>query len=156
MATSETFSSANGNPARITLTARIVAVVAISLSLYQLYTAGIAALTALVQRSIHLGAILVLTFLLKPPFARARKDMLHLWVVIDWILAVAAIYCTAYICVNLTAIFERQVDWLDADRIVSVVGTLLVLEGCRRVIGGIMTGICLAAMLYAYYGPYMP
>jgi TRAP-type uncharacterized transport system fused permease subunit len=49
-------------------------VVAVSLSLYQLYTAGIAALTALVQRSIHLGAILVLTFLLKPPFAGARKD----------------------------------------------------------------------------------
>jgi TRAP-type uncharacterized transport system fused permease subunit len=30
-------------------------VVAVSLSLYQLYTAGIATLTALVQRSIHLG-----------------------------------------------------------------------------------------------------
>jgi TRAP transporter 4TM/12TM fusion protein len=156
MATSDSASLANGNTALITLTARIVAVVAICLSLYQLYTAGIAALTALVQRSIHLGAILVLTFLIKPPFASARKDRLNLWVVIDWILVAASIYCTAYICINLTAIFERQGDWLAADRIVSIVGTVLVLEACRRVIGVIMTGICVVAMLYAYFGPYMP
>ena len=156
MATSETSSSANNNPTLMPLTVRIVTVVAICLSLYQLYTAGIAALTALVQRSIHLGAILVLTFLLKPPFARARKDRLSLWVVMDWLLVAASIYCTAYICFNLTAIFERQGDWLAADRIVSIVGTILVLEACRRVIGVIMTGICLLAMLYAYFGPYMP
>jgi TRAP-type uncharacterized transport system fused permease subunit len=55
-------------PLVVSTTAKIVMVVAVSLSLYQLYTAGIATLTALVQRSIHLGAILVLTFLLKPPF----------------------------------------------------------------------------------------
>ena len=156
MATTDSSSSANGNSALVTLTARIVTVVAIGLSLYQLYTAGIAALTALVQRSIHLGAILALTFLLKPPFAGARKDRLNPWVILDWILVAASIYCTAYICVNLTAIFERQGDWLAADRIVSIIGTMLVLEACRRVIGIFMTGICVVAMLYAYFGPYMP
>jgi TRAP transporter 4TM/12TM fusion protein len=156
MATTDSSSSANGNSPLVTLTARIVTVVAIGLSLYQLYTAGIAALTALVQRSIHLGAILTLTFLLKPPFAGARKDRLNPWVLLDWILVAASIYCTAYICVNLTAIFERQGDWLAADRIVSIIGTVLVLEACRRVIGIFMTGICVVAMLYASFGPYMP
>ncbi len=156
MATTDSPSSAYNNSTLVTLTARIVTVVAIGLSLYQLYTAGIAALTALVQRSIHLGAILTLTFLLKPPIASARKDRFNLWVVTDWILVVASIYCTVYICVNLSAIFERQGDWLAADRIVSIIGTLLVLEACRRVIGAIMTGICAIAMLYAYFGPYMP
>ena len=71
-------------------TARVVAVIAVCLSLYQLYTAGVAALTALVQRSIHLAAILALTFLLKPAFARVSKDRLNLWVIIDWLLAAAA------------------------------------------------------------------
>ena len=137
-------------------TARVVAAVAICLSLYQLYTAGIAALTALVQRSIHLAAILVLTFLLKPAFKFVRKDRLNLWVLVDWLLAAAAVVCSVYICVNLTAIFERQGDWLPADLVVSVVGTLLVLEACRRVIGWIMSGICVVAMVYAYLGPYMP
>jgi len=131
-------------------------VLAVSLSLYQLYTAGITALTALVQRSIHLGAILCLTFLLKPPFKNADKTRLNVWVLLDWVLALSGIYCTYYICINLTAIFERQGDWLAADRIVRIIGVLLVLEACRRVIGLIMTGICITAILYAFYGPYMP
>jgi TRAP-type uncharacterized transport system fused permease subunit len=118
----------HSNPTLVNVTAKIVLVVAVSLSLYQLYTAGVAALTALVQRSIHLGAILVLTYLLKPPFAAARKDRLNLWVVIDWVLVAASVYCTAYICFNLTEIFERQGDWLPADLMVGIIGTLLVLE----------------------------
>ncbi len=138
------------------LTAKVVTVVAISLSIYQLYTAGITALTALVQRSIHLAAILALTFLLKPAFKSVSKDRLNLWTVLDWLLVAASIVCTVYICVNLTAIFERQGDWLPMDRVVSIVGTLLVMEACRRVIGLTMTGICLAAILYAHFGPYMP
>jgi len=137
-------------------TARIVAVIAVSLSIYQLYTAGVAALTALVQRSIHLAAILALTFLLKPAFKFVAKDRFSIWQVIDWVLVLASLACTIYICVNLTAIFERQGDWLPADLFVSIVGTLLVLEACRRVIGLIMTGICVAAILYALFGPYMP
>jgi TRAP transporter 4TM/12TM fusion protein len=140
----------------ISATSWIVTVVAVALSLYQLYTAGIAALTALVQRSIHLGAILSLTFLLKPAFRGIRKDRLNVWFFIDWILVAAAVTCTAYICINLNEIFERQGDWLKSDLIVSVIGTLLVLEACRRVIGTIMTGICVTAILYAMYGPYMP
>ncbi len=156
MANSDPTKANSGNPALAALTAKVVMVVAVSLSLYQLYTAGIAALTALVQRSIHLGAILTLTFLLKPPFLRARKDRINFWVIMDWVLAAASIYCTAYICVNLTEIFERQGDWLPADLMVGIVGTLLVLEACRRVIGTVMTGICAVAMLYAYFGPWMP
>ncbi|MFH1981924.1 MAG: TRAP transporter permease [Pseudomonadota bacterium] len=140
----------------VTATAAFVSVVAVTLSLFQLYTAGITTMTALVQRSIHLGAILTLTFLLKPAFRRAKKDRVTPWFVIDWLLAAASVACTVYICINLTAIFERQGDWLPADLWVSIVGTVLVLEACRRVIGGIMTGICITAVLYALYGPYMP
>jgi TRAP transporter 4TM/12TM fusion protein len=154
-------SSDNAQPADrnlvlVIIIARVVMILAVSLSLYQLYTAGVAALTALVQRSIHLGAILSLTFLLKPPFKGARKDKLTFWFFLDWVLVFAAAYCTFYICYNLTAIFERQGDWLTSDLVVSVAGTILVLEACRRVIGFIMTGICVTGILYAIYGPYMP
>jgi TRAP transporter 4TM/12TM fusion protein len=147
---------ADANETLIKITAGIVMVLAVSLSLYQLYTAGVAALTALVQRSIHLGAILSLTFLLKPAFPKMRKDKLSFPLLIDWILVTLSIYCTFYICSNLTDIFERQGDWLTHDRIVSLIGMLLVLEACRRVIGVVMTGICALSIAYALYGPYMP
>ncbi|NQU64810.1 MAG: TRAP transporter permease [SAR324 cluster bacterium] len=144
------------NQALIAVTAKIVMVLAVSLSLFQLYTAGITAMTALVLRSIHLGAILSLTFLLKPPFPGARKDKFSIWFFLDWVLLAAAVYCVAYININLTAIFERQGDWFTSDVVVSVIGILLVVEACRRVIGNVMTGICVAAMLYAIFGRYMP
>jgi len=131
--------------------AAIVMVLSVTLSLYQLYTAGIAALTALVQRSIHLGAILSLTFLLRAPFKGARKDKLTVWLILDWALVVLSVVCVSYICFNLNAIFERQGDWLPSDLAISIIGTILVLEACRRVIGTIMTGICVAAIAYALY-----
>jgi TRAP transporter 4TM/12TM fusion protein len=140
----------------VQVTAAVVFVLSVSLSLYQLYTAGIAALTALVQRSIHLGAILSLTFLLKPPFKSARKDKFSIWLILDWTLVLLSIVCVVYIIYNLNAIFERQGDWLPADLAISIIGTLLVLEACRRVIGIVMTGICAMAIAYAFYGPYMP
>ncbi len=136
--------------------AKVVAVLAISLSLFQLYTAGLLALPAMIQRAVHLGAILALTFLLRSPFKGARKDRLNFWFILDLCLAAAAMYCCYYIVHNLLAIVERQGDWLLSDFVVSVLGVILVLEACRRVIGLVMTGICLAAILYAIYGPYMP
>ncbi|MDZ7663890.1 MAG: TRAP transporter permease [Desulfotignum sp.] len=140
----------------VKITAWVVMVLAVSLSLYQLYTAGVVALTALVQRSIHLGAILSLTFLLKPAFSGVKKNKLSLWLVLDWILVALSVYCTFYICNNLSDIFDRQGDWLFQDRIISILGVLLVLEACRRVIGIFMTGICVVSVVYAMYGPYMP
>jgi len=152
----ENFALADANQTLMKITAWIIMAIAVSLSLYQLYTAGVAALTALVQRSIHLGAILSLTFLLKPAFPKLRKDKFSFPLFLDWILVGLSIYCTFYICNNLTAIFERQGDWLFHDRVVSIIGTLLVLEACRRVIGFIMTGICALSIAYAMFGPYMP
>ncbi|MBT4023900.1 TRAP transporter permease [Desulfobacula sp.] len=152
----ENLTLADANQTLMKITAWIIMAIAVTLSLYQLYTAGVAALTALVQRSIHLGAILSLTFLLRPAFSKLRKDKFSFALFLDWVLVALSIYCTFYICNNLTAIFERQGDWLIQDRIVSIIGTLLVLEACRRVIGFIMTAICAISIAYAMFGPYMP
>ncbi len=136
--------------------AKIASIIAICLSLYQLYTAGLIALPAMVQRSIHLAGILALTFLLRPPFKGAKKDRLSFWLFLDIGLAMLSMFCAYYIVFNLQAIFDRQGDWIFTDYLVSGIGIILMLEACRRVIGWIMTGICVAAILYAMYGPYMP
>ncbi|RLC03172.1 MAG: hypothetical protein DRH34_06180, partial [Deltaproteobacteria bacterium] len=88
----QNFDLADANQTLIKITAWIVMTIAVSLSLYQLYTAGVAALTALVQRSIHLGAILSLTFLLKPALPSLRKDKFSFWLFLDWILVALSVY----------------------------------------------------------------
>ncbi len=147
---------ADANQTLMKITTWVIMAIAVCLSLYQLYTAGVAALTALVQRSVHLGAILSLTFLVKPAFPRLRKDKFSFFLFLDWLLVGLSVYCTFYICNNLMAIFDRQGDWLLQDQIVSIIGTLLVLEACRRVIGLVMTGVCVISIAYALFGPYMP
>ncbi len=136
--------------------AKVVFAVAVALSLFQLYTAGLTAMTALLQRSVHLGAILCLTFLLRPPFKGARKDKLTIWLVLDLALVAASLFTILYVDINMDEIFRRQGDWLPMDVFVGAIGVCLVIEACRRVIGNIMAGICVAFLLYAMFGPYMP
>ncbi len=136
--------------------AKVVFLVAVALSLFQLYTAGLTAMTALLQRSVHLGAILCLTFLLRPPFKGARKDKLTIWLVLDLALVAATLYTILYLDINMDEIFQRQGDWLPRDVFMGAMGVCLVIEACRRVIGNIMAGICVTFLLYAYFGPYMP
>ena len=106
------------NQTLMKITAWAVMAIAVSLSLYQLYTAGVVALTALVQRGIHLGAILSLAFLLKPSSSRQNLNKIPVSLFLDWILVALSVYCTFYICNNLSAIFERQGDWLDRKSVV--------------------------------------
>ncbi len=113
-------------------------------------------MTAIVQRSVHLGVILALTFILRPPFRGAQKDRLTIWLGLDLLLAAAALGCCFYVVYYLDDIYKRQGDWILSDMLVSIVGILLVLEACRRVIGRFMSGVCAGFLLFAYYGPYMP
>jgi TRAP transporter 4TM/12TM fusion protein len=140
----------------VAVVARVVSALAIALSLFQLYTAGFIALPAMIQRTVHLSAIMALAFLIQPPFKGAKKDRLNGWLLLDIVLAFASVFCAFYVVYNMQGIIERQGDWILSDYLVSGLGILLVLEACRRVIGYIMTGICISAMVYAMYGPYMP
>jgi len=155
-ASNTAFGPPGANPTVVATIAKTVAFLGVALSLFQLYTAGLTALPAMVQRSVHLGAILALTFLLRPPFAKARKDRLNLWLALDLGLVAVSMAVCFYIVYDLQEIFERQGDWLYRDYLVSLVGILLVMEACRRVIGLVMTGICAASILFAMYGPIMP
>ena len=136
--------------------ALIITVVAVTLALFQLYTAGIGALTALRQRSIHLTLILVLVFLIYPPYKGVKMDRFNAAFFIDCILILLSLAMGSYLCIGLEEIFLRQGDWTTTDFYMSLLAIVLVLEACRRVIGYVMTGIGLVFIAYGYYGPYMP
>ena len=134
-----------------------VTVTAVSLSIFQLYTAGIRPLTAMYQRGIHLSLILALVYALFPPFRGARKDKITVWYLLDGILIAASLLIGGYILTTgVAAIEDRMGDWNTWDIILSFTATVLVLEACRRVIGLVMTFICLLSLAFAYFGPYMP
>jgi TRAP transporter 4TM/12TM fusion protein len=133
-----------------------VAIIGVALSLFQLYTAGIIAMTAMRHRSVFLTAILVLTFLIKPLRPGARKDRWTPALGIDLLLIGIAIAVGSYIFFDLDGIFERQGDWSAWDLRVGIALVLLVLEATRRVIGYNLMAIAFLFLLFGYFGPYMP
>ena len=136
--------------------AKCMTIIGVALSLFQLYTAGMVAMTAMRHRSIFLTCILAMTFLIKPLYKGARKDRINVALVVDLILIAISIFAGLYIFIDLQGIFERQGDWSPWDFRVGVAVVLLVLEATRRVIGLNLMVIACLALLFGYFGPWMP
>ena len=116
---------------------QVIAVIGITLSLFQLYAAGVQPLGLFFQRPIHLGFILVLCFLIYPVFGRDRKRGVLGWA-IDGALIICSVLVGAWVPMNIdiiaNSIFPRQIDVT-----VGVITALIVLEGARRAVGLGMT-----------------
>lgn len=130
--------------------ATVITVLAVLSSIFHLYTAYEGALPALQQRSIHLGLMLALAFLLYP-FKRGGK--LTVW---DAILAALGASTAGYILLDYHALAQRFVRPNTLDIVVAGVAVLLVLEASRRVAGKEITLLAIVFLLYAYFGPYLP
>ncbi|MBE9594044.1 MAG: TRAP transporter permease, partial [Proteobacteria bacterium] len=109
--------------------------VAVILSLFQLYSAGIQPFSAIYQRCIHISLILTLAFLLFPATKRASRQKQDIYFYIDLLLIGLVFLVTAYIVFNYGEIIERQGDWTKIDVVFGLVTTFLVIEACRRTIG---------------------
>jgi len=135
---------------------KAVAVIGIGLSLFELYTAGIVAMTAMKHRSVFLSSILVIAFLTRPLYQKARRDRMNAALLVDLLLVALSIAVGAYIFIDLNGIFDRQGDWSQWDITVGITLVVLVLEATRRVIGLNLTCIASGFLLFGYFGPYMP
>lgn len=130
----------------------LTAAIAVALSLFQLYTAGIETLGLFYQRSIHLAFVLVLAFLIFPVTGpRARRGLLG-WTVDAAFLGMAFL-SGFYMVWNLDAIIARAGWWSQTDIIMGILTTIAVLEASRRVVGLGMTVIGAIAIAYALAGP---
>ena len=131
----------------------LVALVALLMVAFQIYTAGYAPMTAIYQRSIHLTFILILLFLTVPV-----SDRWPAWLrwTVDGALIVASLAMGGYIYFNYDAIIDRFGWWQPSDIYMGIVAVILVLEASRRAIGWPMTIIAALFIVYAYAGPHMP
>lgn len=129
-----------------------ITIVAITMSLFQMYTAGIEPMGLFYQRSAHLGFILFLAFLIFPVTGPSRPRGSIGWI-IDAACLTAAFLSGFYIFYFLDDIINRAGWWSRTDIVMGIIATLAVLEASRRVVGLGMTIIGLIAIAYALAGP---
>ena len=129
-----------------------ITLVGVALSLFQLYGAGIKPLGLFYQRSIHLGFIMVLAFLMFPVFGAKRRRGVVGWA-IDAIFLAGAFTSGFYISFYLDEIFARAGFWSQTDILIGSIALITVLEASRRAVGLGMTLIGVVAVLYALAGP---
>ncbi|RUR39403.1 TRAP transporter permease [Vreelandella populi] len=130
----------------------LITIVAVGLSLFQLYSAGIQPLGLFYQRGIHLALIMLLAFLMFPAFGPNRKRGVLGWG-IDLVFFAGALITGGYLVLFLDEIFSRAGFWSDTDILVACIATVTVLEASRRAVGLGMTIIGVLAIVYAFAGP---
>ena len=132
----------------------LITAVAVALSLFQLYTAGIETLGLFYQRSIHIAAIMMLAFLMFPVFGRRDLSARGIFgTVIDTVFFGCAILTGAYLSLYLDDIINRAGFWSTTDVVVGCIAVVTVLEASRRAVGLGLTVIGIVAILYAFAGP---
>ena len=131
----------------------VVSLIAIGASLFHLYTAYFGAFFALIQRDIHWLFMGVLIFLLYPATRKSPRDKLPWY---DVICIAAVLYAGLYILIDMHNIVLRAGDPTSTDIVLGIITVLLVLEASRRTIGWALPIVAISALLYAYFGPYMP
>ncbi|WP_417835304.1 TRAP transporter permease [Thalassospira tepidiphila] len=129
-----------------------ISIVAVALSLFQMYGAGIEPLGLFYQRSIHLAFVMFLAFLMFPIFGSNKKRGFLGWV-IDLAFLAGAFTTGFYLTFFLDEIINRAGFWSETDLIIGVIATVTVLEASRRAVGLGMTVIGIVAIIYALSGP---
>lgn len=131
----------------------VISAICIIFAVFQLYTATFGILDAHLQRAIHLMFGFLLIFLLYPArrsWSRSKMNPL------DVLFAVISAASTLYIVINYHGLVMRAGMNNETDFIVGVIGTVMVFEAARRVVGWPMITVALVFMLYAFLGPYVP
>lgn len=122
-------------------------------SAFHLYTAAMGAFPPQIQRSVHLGFVLTLVYLLYP--ARSDGDRTRLpWY--DALLAVTGAFVCFYIVWNYDVIVLEAGPPEMIDLIFGGVAIALVLEATRRIVGLPIALVAFIFLLYAKFGAYIP
>jgi TRAP transporter 4TM/12TM fusion protein len=131
----------------------LVAAAAILFSAYQLVIAGFSPLSSQVTRSVHVGFLLLLAFLIYPVSKRADRRRI-VWY--DAVLAVVAFALAFYHWIFEVDLIQRAGEPIVADLVVGTLVVLLVFEAARRVLGLALPIVCSAFLAYGLLGQYMP
>ncbi|MCA1770100.1 MAG: TRAP transporter permease [Halomonas sp.] len=139
---------------------KLLVSIAAAWSLFQLWIAspvpfilGFGVFSATESRSIHLAFALFLAYMAYPALKRSPRDRIPIQ---DWVLAVAAAFCGAYMFMFYEQLSQRPGAPILQDVIIGVAGVLLLLEATRRALGPPLMIVASVFLLYSLAGPWMP
>lgn len=130
---------------------KIIAFISVALSLFEIYTAATIPMTAMEQRSVHLGLVFALMFLYDALDAKNKYMR-----IVDYAMAILSIAANAYIFFNWDKMGMRSTALTTCDIVVSILLVVLVLVTTYKSIGIWMPIISGLFILYAMFGPHMP
>ncbi|MCU7906046.1 MAG: TRAP transporter permease [Candidatus Thiodiazotropha sp. (ex Epidulcina cf. delphinae)] len=140
-------------------TRRVLLGTALGWALFQLWVAsplpfslGFAVFNDTEIRSIHLAFAIFLAYLSFP----RRRGISHTIPLSDWVSALSAAFCAAYLFLFYEALADRSGAPTTLDVVVAAAGVLLLLEATRRALGWPLTVIALCFLGYTFAGPWLP
>ena len=135
------------------LALRVMMGAALAFSIYQLVIAAFSPLSSQVTRSLHVGFLLLLTFLLYPVSKRADGTRMAGY---DWIAALGAFALGFYHWIFEADLIQRSGEPTMTDLVVGVIVIAMVFEAVRRVMGLALPIICATFLAYGLFGEYLP
>ena len=142
------------------LVARLLLLVAIAWSLFQLWIASPLPFTLRVgifndteSRAIHLAFAVFLGFMAYPASTRSPSNRVP---VTDWVMALVGAFCAGYLFLFYRELATRPGSPTQMDVYVFIVGIVLLLEATRRVLGLPMVIVATLFLVYTFAGPHMP
>lgn len=128
---------------------------AVLIGLWHLYCCAFGGPVTLVYRSMHVGFMVALGFLLYP-FKRSRDSFRNGLPWYDWLLIVISLAVPAYMAGNYIEIVYHAGNPTLVDSIVATLLIATLLEATRRVSGMPLVILSGLFLLYGLYGRYMP
>lgn len=135
--------------------AKIVFIIAIIWSLFQIYVSSFGIMMAIKSRAWFFAFLLVMIFLLIPARKKENRQrkLPSVW---DWVCIAATIASVSYLLLNYDAFVNLGGLHIPADYWFGGLGVLVAFEAARRAAGNVMTILAAIFLLYNFFGSYIP
>ena len=133
---------------------KMVALLAVAMSCFHFYTSGFGLLLAQMQGAVHLAFTLALVFLLYPATSKQSKTSGIPFY--DFILAGLGVASALYLVFFFNDLVTRAGLPTTADLVMGFILIATLLEATRRISNPVLPCLAVAALLYCYFGRYLP
>ncbi len=126
---------------------KIIKIAMVLFSLYVMFDGWTGTMEERQKMAWFIGIIVMMAFIIYPVRKKEEKKLNHV-PFYDWIFAALGAGSFFYYAINCQAIVDRASRINEIDIAVAIVGTLLLFEACRRVVG--LPIVCVSAAFIAY------